>query len=90
MQRVIHGLLELPFSESFISNVSLWNQYKYIAFNIFSCRILIILYKILIITGISNETTNKVTIYGLLCRNVTVFYRQELVSLFQVQGKLKA
>ena len=39
----------------FFSDVSLWGQYKYIAFNIFSCRILIISYKMLIITGISNE-----------------------------------
>ena len=34
--------LESLFSELFFSDVSLWNQYKYIAFNIFSCRILII------------------------------------------------
>ena len=32
--------------------------------NIFSCRILIISYKMLIITGISNEKTNQLTIYG--------------------------
>ena len=32
----------------------------------------------LIITGISNEKTNLLTIYGILCRNVTIFYRQEL------------
>ena len=41
--------------------------------------------KMLIITGISNEKTNES-----LCRNVTIFYRQELASLFQVQEKLKA
>ena len=63
---------------------------KYIAFNIFSCRILIVSYKILIITGISNEKTNELTIYGILCQIVTLFYRQELASLFQVQEKLKA
>ena len=68
---------------------SLWNQYKYIAFNIFSCRILIISYKMLTIIQISNETRNKLTIYSVLCRNVTIFYRQELVSLIQVQEKLK-
>ena len=50
----IQDSLETPFSDSFFSGVSLWNQYKYIVFNIFSCRILIILYKILIITGKSN------------------------------------
>ena len=43
-----------------------------------------------IITGISNEKTNELTIYGVLCRNVTTFYRQEVPSLFQVQEKLKA
>ena len=44
----------------------------------------------LIITEISNEKTNALTIYGILCSNVTIFCRQELVSLFQVQEKLKA
>ena len=68
----------------------LWNQYKYIAFNIFSCKILIILYKMLNITGIFNVKTNELTIYGKLCWNVTIFYRQELISLFQEQEKLKA
>ena len=86
----IQGSLEWPFSEMFSANVSLWNQYKCIAFNIFSCRILIISYIMLIITGISNEKTNELIIYGILCRNVTIFYRQELASLFQVQEKLKA
>ena len=41
-----------------------------------------------IITRISNEKTNELIIYGILCRNATVFYRQELASLFQVQKKL--
>ena len=54
----IQGWLEWPFSELFSANVSLWNQCKYIAFNIFSFRILIMLYKILIIIGISNGKTN--------------------------------
>ena len=40
-----------------------------------------------IITGISNETTNELTIYAILCQNVTIFYRQELASLFQVHEK---
>ena len=44
----------------------------------------------LIITGISDEKTNELTTHGTLCRNVTIFYRQELASLFQVQEKLKA
>ena len=43
----------------------------------------------LIITEISNETPNKLSIHAILCRIVTIFYRQELVSLFEVQEKLK-
>ena len=50
---------------------------------------LIISCKILIITVISNETTNELTIYAKLCRNFTIFYRQETVSLFQVLEKLR-
>ena len=53
-------------------------------------RILIILYKILIITGKSNEKTNELNIYGILCRNVTIFYQQELAYLVQPQRKSKA
>ena len=89
----LHNFSKIHISEkdiSFCANVSLWNQNKYIAFNIFSCRILIISYKMLIITGISNEKTNELTIYGILCWNVTIYYQQELASLFQVQEKLKA
>ena len=86
----IQHWLEWPFSPLLSADVSSWNQYKYIAFNISSCRILIISYKMLIITGISNEKTNELTIYGILCWNVTILYRQELVSLFEVREKLKA
>ena len=57
----IQGSLEWPFSELFNTNVSLWNQYKYIVFNIFSCKILIISYEILIITGISNEKNKLIS-----------------------------
>ena len=42
-----------------------------------------------IITGISNEETNKLTIYSRLCQNITIFYRQEIASLFQMQEKSK-
>ena len=55
------GLLEWPFSELFSANVSLWNQYRYIEFKIFLCRIKIILFKMLIITRISDEKTNELT-----------------------------
>ena len=63
-----------------VLDVSLWNQYKYI----------VISYKMLIIAGISNETTNELTICAILYQNVTIFYQEELASLFQVQEKLKA
>ena len=50
---------------------------------------LIMSYKMLIITGISNEEINALTIYIISCRNVTIFYQQELPFLFKVQEKLK-
>ena len=46
--------------------------------NIFSRRILIILYKIII--GISDETRNNLTIYETLCQNVAIFDQQKLAS----------
>ena len=36
------------------------------------------------------KKTNELTVYGISCRNVTIFYRQELPYLVQVQEKLKA
>ena len=44
----------------------------------------------LIIIGISNEKSNELTIHEALCRNAITFYRQDLISLFQVQEKLEA
>ena len=44
----------------------------------------------LIITGIFNEKTNELTIYEILCQNVTIFYRQEPVSLLQLLEKLES
>ena len=79
----------MTFSQLFFCNISLLNQHKYIPFDIFSCRILIISYKMSIITGIFNETRNELSIYAILCLNVTIFYRKELTSLFQVHEKLK-
>ena len=72
----IHVLCDLPFSELFSTDVSSCNQYKYIEFNISLCRILIVLYKMLIITGIPNEETNKVSMYAILCQNVTIYKLQ--------------
>ena len=78
------GSLELPFSELFLSDASLRNQYKFTAFNIFTSYIFIIYCKILIIAVISNETTNELTMYPKLCRIFTMFSRQYLASLCQV------
>ena len=73
---LIQGSLDWPFSELFIT------------FNIFSCRIWIISCKTFVITVTSNETINELIIYAILCQNVTIFYRQKLTSLSQVQEKL--
>ena len=62
-----HNHQKWPFNKLFSANASLWNQYKYIVFNIFSYIILIISDKMLINTGISNEKTNELTMYGILC-----------------------
>ena len=51
----IRGSLEWPFSELILSDASLWNQYKFIAFKIFSCIISVIYFNILIIAVIPNE-----------------------------------
>ena len=84
------GSLEWPLGELFSSDLPLWNQCKYIAFNNFSCRILIISHKMLIVTETTNEKTNELIIYAILCRNVTIIYWQKLASLFQMQEILKA
>ena len=60
---------------------SLWNQYKFIAFNIFSSKVLIISCKVLIIMVTSNEITNELTIYPKLYQNVTTFYWQERAGI---------
>ena len=59
-------------------------------FQHFLVQNLIIFCKMSNITGFSNETTNELTIYAILCLNATNFYRQELASSFQMQEKLKA
>ena len=58
----IRGSLEWTFCELLLSDASSWNQYKFIDFNIFLCTIVIIYCKILIITVISNKTTNELII----------------------------
>ena len=86
----IRGSLEWPFSELYFFDALLWNQHKFIAFNIFPCKILITSCKILIITVIYNKTPNELTTYTILCRKVTILYRQGLASLFQVWEKLNS
>ena len=51
----IRGSLEWQLSELFLSDAPLWNQYKFIAFNIFSSNVLIIYCKTLIIAVVSDE-----------------------------------
>ena len=84
------SLLKRLFSELFFSDASLWNQYKFIVFNILSCGILIISCKIWVMTVISNKKPIELTIYVKLCRSVTIFNRQELAFVFQIQEKLRA
>ena len=63
---------------------------KFIDFNVFLWKILIIPCKILITAVVSNETTNALTIYSMLCQNITILYQQELASLFQIKKKIKS
>ena len=42
-----------------------------------------------IITGISNETTNESTIYAILCRNITISYRQRISFVISSPGKIE-
>ena len=86
----IQGSLEWRFSELFPLMYRYRINTNILDLTFFVCRILIISYKMLIITGITNEKTNELTIYGILCRNVTLFYRQEPAFLFQVWEKLNA
>ena len=46
-------------------------------------------FKCLIKKRFTNEARNKLTIYAVLCCNGTIFYRQELASLFQVRKNRK-
>ena len=48
-----------------------------------------IFYKMLIIIRISNEKTNELTISGILCGNVTMFYKKKLAFLFQVHESVQ-
>ena len=83
----IQGLLEWPFSKLFSSDELLRNQYKYIAFKIFSCRILIILHKVLIITGISDETRmNESYIYIWILKTIyiVIFFSYILYILYHM------
>ena len=78
-------LFRLCWNDHLVSYYSLIYRYGintkiFVACNIFLCRILIILYKMLIITAISNETRNELTINKILCQNATIFYRQEIIS----------
>ena len=45
---------------------------------------MLILEILILILRIYNEATNALTISAMLCRNVIIFYRKELASLFQL------
>ena len=36
------------------------------------------------------KKTSELTVYGISCRHVTIFYRQQPASLFQAQEKLRS
>ena len=72
----IRSLLEQSFSGLFFSDASLWNQYKFIAFNILSCRTLIISYKILIIVVISSETKNELNICKIMSKSHNILTKR--------------
>ena len=61
---------------SLVGSFSIFLMYRYginimyTAFNIFSIRILIILYKMLIVTGISNETIYSILSYSILINHI--------------------
>ena len=59
----IRGSWERSFSELFLFDALLWNQYKFIAFNIFLCRISIISWNILIAPVIPNEKSNELGMF---------------------------
>ena len=71
--------LEWSSIELLFSNTLLWIQQKFITFKVFLCRILII--------GWNNKWIHHTSDNML---SVTLIYRQEVASLFQVQGKFKA
>ena len=82
-------LFKVRWNDHLVNYFPLMHRYgintKILHLTFFLCTIVIILYKMLIITGISNEKTNELTIYGISCRKVTIFYRQELAYFFLVQ-----
>ena len=54
-------------------------------------KIFFVSHKVLIISAISNGKTNELTIYAILCQNVTIFYRQNQAFFISLlQEKLKA
>ena len=78
MLRTAIHLFKVRWKDHLVNYFPLMYHYginKNSAFIIFSCRIVIISYKMLIITGLYNEKTSQLTIYGMLCQNVTIFYR---------------
>ena len=67
----IYSRFKVPWSDHLVSYFSLMYRYgineNILHLTFFSCKILIISDKMLIITGISNETRNELTLYATLC-----------------------
>ena len=68
----IRGSLERSFNELFFSDVFLSNQCKFIVFNIFWCRMLIISCKLLVITVKSNEKPNELNICKVMPKRLNI------------------
>ena len=86
MGRISINLFKVRRNNHLVSYVSLMYRYgikyKHILFDIFLWRTLINSYKMSIIN-------HKLTIYAILCQNVTMFYQREKTSLSKVQENVK-
>ena len=83
---LIYSRFKVHRNNHLVSYVSLMYRYgikyKHVLFDIFLWRTLINSYKMSIIN-------HKLTIYAILCQNVTMFYQKELTSLSKVQENVK-
>ena len=87
-------LFEVHWNDHLVNYFSLmhrcWSQCKFIAFNIFSSRILITSGKILIITVISNNKPNELTIYVNYFQTSQYFTNKSQLLYFKWRKNLRA